>query len=171
MIVRRLGEVENTRPPRAKEGIRWKAVLLGWLAAAVAGVGISLLIRFLYEQIAGPLSQSGSFLPTVAVISLASGFLAYLLGGFVAGRLVRKSCGLNGAVTAVVGLVLGVILALIITNFGDVFAEGVALPPANFGLSFKELLASLSLFLINLFGGYVGGKLGESSYPQIQRLD
>jgi hypothetical protein len=32
-------------------------------------------------------------------------------------------------------------------------------------------LASLLLFLVNLFGGYVGGKLGEPSRPEVQRFD
>jgi hypothetical protein len=33
------------------------------------------------------------------------------------------------------------------------------------------LLAGLLLFLVNLFGGYVGGKLGEPSYPDVKRFE
>ena len=39
----------------------------------------------------------------------------------------------------------------------------VALPPVGFGMAGAALIAGLVLFLVNLFGGYIGGKLGEPS--------
>jgi uncharacterized membrane protein len=78
--------------------------------------------------------------------------------------------GLNGAMTAVFGLILGLVVSAILAVLGVTFAEGVAMPPANFGLAGGVLLAGLVLFLVNLFGGYVGGKLGEPSRPEVRRL-
>jgi hypothetical protein len=43
------------------------------------------------------------------------------------------------------------------------------MPPANFGLAGSVLLAGLLLFLVNVFGGYVGGKLGETPRPEVRR--
>jgi hypothetical protein len=97
------------------------------------------------------------------VVSIVSGFLAFLLGGFVAARLSGRAGGRHGALTAVFGAVVGLAVAVLLALFGAVFAEGVALPPASFGLTGAALLAGLVLFLVNLFGGFVGGKLGEPS--------
>jgi uncharacterized membrane protein len=161
--------VESRRSVDRERGIFLLAVLLGWGVAVVSGLGLDYLLRALYRQVAGPLSSGGGFSTTVVVVSLVAGFLAYLLGGFVAGRLSPRRSGLSGAVTATVGLALGVVLALFLAESGRFFTEAVALPPANFGFSGKGLLSALSLFLANLFGGYVGGKLGEPSYPDVTR--
>ncbi len=154
----------------AGKGIRWGSVALGWLVAVVVGSLISLVFSGLYSLVDGPPAESGEITAGFVVVSLVSGFLAYLAGGFVAGRSAGYSGGLNGAMTAVFGLVLGLVVATILTVAGVTFAEGVAMPPANFGLAGGVLLAGLVLFLVNLFGGYVGGKLGEPSRPEVQRF-
>jgi hypothetical protein len=143
------------------EGVSWRSVALGWVVAVLVGAVVSPTLRTLYGLVVEPPLERGEFTVTIVVISLVSGFLAYLVGGCVAGRSARYSGGLNGAMTAVFGLILGVILAAILAVFGVIFPEGVAIPPACFGLIGEGLLAGLILFLVNLFGGYVGGKLGE----------
>ena len=152
----------------AGKGIRWGSVALGWLVAAVAGSLISLLFSGLYGLVEP--EGGGKITAGPVVISLVPGFLAYLLGGFVAGRSARRSGGLNGAMTAVFGLILGLVVAAILAVLGVTFVEGVAMPPANFGLARDALLAGLVLFLVNVFGGYVGGKLGEPSRPEVRRF-
>ncbi len=154
----------------AGEGIRWRSVVLGWIVAAVIGSLLSVLFSFLYGLVDEASAQGGEITAGFLVISLVSGFLAYLAGGFVAARSAGYSGGLNGAMTAVFGLILGLVVALILTIAGMTFAEGVAMPPANVGLTGGVLVATLVLFLVNLFGGYVGGKLGEPSRPAVQRL-
>ncbi len=141
--------------------VSWRSVASGWAVAALAGVVASAILRALDGFVGQPTVERGELTATVVVISLVSGFLAYLVGGYVAGRSARYSGGLNGAMTAGFGLILGVILAAILAVFGVIFPEGVAMPPACFGLMGEALLAGLILFLVNLFGGYVGGTLGE----------
>ncbi len=145
--------------------IRWTAVALGWAVAVLTGVVLSPLLRALYGLLAGPGAERGSFTTAVVVVSLVTGFLSYLLGGFVAARVARFSGLKHGALTAFVGLTVGAVLALILMPFRAVFAEGVALPPACFGLEGDALVAGLILFLVNLFGGFVGGTLGEPLRP------
>ena len=152
----------------AGKGIRWGSVAMGWLVAAGVGSLISLLLSGLVDE---PPAESGEITASFVVISLVSGFLAYLAGGFLAARSAGYSGGLNGAMTAVFGLIVGLVLGTILAVAGVTFAEGVAMPPANFGLAGGVLLAGLVLFLVNLFGGYVGGKLGEPSRPEIRRLE
>lgn len=134
---------------------------MGWVAALTGGIVISLVLRILYELATSFPVERGEFTLSIVNISLVSGFQAYLIGGYVTGRLARHSGGLNGAMAAVFGLMPGLILALVLGALGMVFPEGVAAPPACFGLNGVALLASSILFLFNLFGGYLGGKLGE----------
>ncbi len=151
------------------EGVSWRSVALGWVVAVLVGAVVSPTLRTLYGLVVEPPLERGEFTATVVVISLVSGFLAYLVGGYVAGRSARYSGGLNGAMTAVFGLALGLILASVLAVFGVIFPEGVAVPPACFGLIGEALLAGLILFFVNLFGGYVGGKLGESPQSGVWR--
>jgi hypothetical protein len=142
-------------------GIRWGAAALGWIVASAAGVLLSFAFRFLYGLIVEPPAERGEFTATIVAVSLVSGFVAYLLGGYVAGRVAGTSGGLNGAMAAVLGLAVGLVLTTVLAAFGVLFSEGVIVPPAGFGFAGAALLAGLLLFLANLMGGYVGGKLGE----------
>ena len=81
----------------------------------------------------------------------------------MAAKMSRYSGGKHGALTAVFGLIIGIILAIVLALFGLVFAEGFTVPPASFGFAGAALVAGLVLFLVNLFGGFIGGKLGEPS--------
>ena len=142
-------------------GIRWDAAALGWIVASAAGMLLSSAFRFLYGLIVDPPAERGEFTATIVAVSLVSGFVAYLLGGYVAGRVAGTSGGLNGAMAAVLGLAVGLVLTTVLAAFGVLFSEGVTVPPAGFGFAGAALLAGLLLFLANLMGGYVGGKLGE----------
>lgn len=151
----------NSKAETTGDGIRWTAVALGWATAVLAGVVLSPLLRSLYGFLAGPGAERGSFSVATVVVSLVAGFLSYLLGGFVAARVGLRSGQKHGALAAFVGLSTGVVLALILTPFQVIFPEGVALPPACFGLEADTLVAGLILFFVNLFGSFVGGTLGE----------
>lgn len=143
-----------------REGVNWGAAGLGWIVAVAAGILLTPLLRFLWGLVAAPFER-GEFTASAVVVSLISGFLAYVAGGYVAGRLAGRSGGLNGAMTAVVGLIVGVVLGVILAVIGVVFAEGVAIPPVSFGLAGVALVAGLVLFVLNLLGGFLGGRLGE----------
>jgi hypothetical protein len=101
------------------------------------------------------------------IVSVVSGFLAYLFGGYVAGRFARRAGGLHGAMTAVIGAATGAVLGAL----GVAVSGGILV--AQFALGFGEVTAStaLALLLAYLFGGYVGGKLGEPSEPAVRRLN
>ncbi len=163
------------------EETRWGALASGWAIAVLAATVTNPILRLLYGLFAEPPAERGELTAAVVVISVVSGFLSYLLGGYVAAKMARHSGGKHGALTAVFGLMVGIILAITLTLFGLVFAKGVAappaglgfadvVPPASFGFAGTALVAGLILFLVNLFGGFVGGKLGEPSYPDVKRF-
>ncbi|MDX6380344.1 MAG: hypothetical protein QOI57_1368 [Rubrobacteraceae bacterium] len=146
------------------KGICWGAVALGWVVAVFTGIVISTILRQMYRLLTELPVERGEFTATVVVISSVSGFLSYLIGGYAAAKTARHSGGKHGALTAVFGLIVGIILSLI----GVVFTEGVAVPPAAFGPIGAAWVAGLILFLVNLFGAFVGGKLGEPSDTDVK---
>ena len=164
----------DTRTTGARGGIRWGAVVLGWAVAVVVGILTNIIFHQIYGLLAGPPLEAGELTATVIVISGASGFLSYLAGGYAAAKRARYSGGRHGALTAVFGLIVGVVLALVLVLFGAVLGEGVAevvVPPASVGPIGAVWAFGAILFLINLFGGLVGGKLGEPSHPEVKHLE
>jgi hypothetical protein len=147
--------------------IRWESVALGWLVAIPAGLLLSPTVRGAYDVLTGVSVIPGKFTAGLLIVSLVSGFLAYLLGGYVAGKFARQSGGLHGAMTAILGAATGAVLGA----FGVAVSGGLLV--ALIGLGFGEVTASaaLALFLAYLFGGYVGGKMGEPSKPAVRRLE
>ena len=146
--------------------IRWEGVAWGWLVAIPAGLLFSPLLREAYNALTGAAVTPGKFTSGLVIVSIVSGFLTYLIGGYVAGKFARRAGGLHGAMTAILGAATGAILGA----FGVAVSGGILI--ALIGLGFGEVTAStaLALFLAYLFGGYVGGKLGEPSEPAMRRL-
>jgi hypothetical protein len=164
-VVGESGKDERTSVS-AGENIRWTSVAIGWLVALPAGLLLGPLFRGAYDVLTGSAVMPGKLTPGLVTVSIISGFLAYLFGGYVAGRFARRAGGLHGAMTAVLGAAIGAILGA----FGIAVSGGVIV--ALIGLGFGEVTASiaLALFLAYLFGGFVGGKLGEPSGPAMRRL-
>jgi hypothetical protein len=147
--------------------IRWEGVALGWLVAVPMGLLLSLLVRAAYDALTGASVQPGKFTGGLVIVSLVSGFLAYLLGGYVAGKVARQAGGLHGAVTAILGVATGAILGA----FGIAVSGGILVALIGLGLGEATASTALALLLAYLFGGYVGGKLGEPSEPAVRHLD
>ena len=144
---------------------RWGAVTLGLATAVLTGVVLSASLRSLYGLLVGPGIERGAFSAATVVVSLVAGFLYYLLGGYLVAKVACRSGRRHGVLSAFAGVVLGILLASALAPFRAVFAEGVALPPACFGLRGDALVAGLVLFVVNLFGGIVGGTVGEPLCP------
>lgn len=152
---------------RAPGNVRlsWAAVGLGWLVAALAGAGLTALLKRLYPVAVGiPVEADGTVLG-LAVILAVSGFFAYLLGGYVAGRRAGTSGGVNGAMTALVGLCVGGVLVSVLPPAGNALARDGLLPPAALGFAAESLPVAVMLSGASLFGGYVGGLMGEPVHP------
>lgn len=132
----------------------------------MVAVMVSPIFSALFGLRSVPPRELGDF-TAAGFVFLVTGFVVYLVGGFVAARLAGPPGGLNGAMTAVFGAILGVILAV----FGAPLAFGVGLPLVLVGSSFDGgLAAGLLPFFVDLCGGYVGGKLGEPSQPEARHL-
>lgn len=150
------------------EKVNWRAVILGWAVAIVAGIVLNLLFEAAHILLFGGEALNAANLTTVVVtISLISGFLAHFAGGYVAGGRARVSGGLHGVMVASLGFVFvvvaaAIVSAILVATAGIVLIEGgLPLPSVTLGFAGGALLASLALLILNLLGGFFGGKLGE----------
>ena len=149
----------------AGENIRWESIALGWLVALPAGLLIGPLLGAVYDALTGASVTPGKLTSGLVIVSVVTGFLAYLVGGYVAGRFARKAGGLHGAMTAVLGAAAGAALGA----FGVSVSGGILVALIGGGFGEVTTAAAFALFVAYLFGGYVGGKLGEPSRPAMQR--
>jgi hypothetical protein len=148
-----------------QRGIELGPVALGWVVAILVGIVLALVLGGIFGVAAGGTGpavtgQSGAGL---VIGSLIFGFLAYLAGGYVAGNRANTAKPLNGAMTAVLNLVIALVLAIIATLL-ILIIGGSDFPPGPVGALSATgggFLGVLIGFLVNLAGGYVGGKLAE----------
>ena len=134
------------------------------MSAVLAGFAVSPFLRAVYGLFTDPPVRRDEFTLAMVIVSLLAGFLAYLIGGYVAAKQARVSGGVNGAMTAVFGLVIGLILSILLILLLFV-TGGQDYPPGPVGLGATSgggFISVLILFLVNLAGGYLGGRLAES---------
>ena len=105
----------------------------------------------------------------ISIASLVGGlvtlFLAFLIGGWAAGRIARYDGGKNGLMTAVWAIVLAAILSALAAGLGakyDVF-RNVKLPQffSRDAATIGGIVSALVAIAAMLLGGFLGGKWGE----------
>lgn len=130
------------------------------------GILLSLILGGIFGLAAsgtGP-AVTGQTGAGLVIGSLIFGFLAYVAGGYVAGSRASTAKPLNGAMTAVLNLVVGLVLAIIATLL-ILLIGGSDYPPGPVGAlsaSGGGFLGVVIGFLVNLAGGFLGGRLAES---------
>ena len=147
----------------AKRGIHLGAVALGWIVAVVIASVFSAILATKFGA-SNARGVSAGEAASVGVIGLIASFLAYVVGGYVAGSRTNTAKPLNGAMTAVLGLVIGIILSILLSIL-LLLVGGSDFPPGPIGIggaSGGGFISVLILFLVNLAGGYVGGRVAES---------
>jgi len=153
-------------------GTSWGAVLDGWLAA----VGVAAILTPIIGVMLANWYPTRGYASTVPIL-VAVG-LAYLIGGYVAGRMAGYHTSWHGMMVAFFGLF--VVLALLVIDialatgvFGtsarlvDVMPQvlGVALYKSAETFAFGGALA----LLIAVFAGWLGGLLAPARYgPVVQ---
>ncbi len=188
-VVRAPGVPEDEMSPYTREerlrdvygGVDWLASFIGCVFAVVCG-GVLLLL--LSGLVLAPLEftldlegrETDAATITGLVIVGLTLFLAFFVGGYVAGRLVRFDGGRNGAAT----VLWGILLSVIVTLFGSFlpgalfgllqdFVETSVLPAigglTEIGLTGLAIIASA--LLLELLGGFLGGRLGVRYHTRI----
>lgn len=159
----------------AERGTSWASVMLAWLTSLGAGVILAGLIGGIVDAMPGAgdtaraaASESGT---TGLVITL---FLAFLIGGYCAGRMASRAGVKHGLLVAALALsvtvVLAVVGAMLDTSFIDSLS-GVTLPKLSADAPRQSLGTILTFtgiiaLLIPFVGGALGGMWGANTGRQ-----
>ncbi|MGY5885932.1 hypothetical protein [Modestobacter lacusdianchii] len=164
-------------------GVKWGAAFFGWLSAN--GLAVLLIAVISAAGVAIGLTQD---VPSVdEATSNASGigigggiallvvlFLAYLAGGYVAGRMARFDGVRQGVAVWVIGLLVVIALAVAGAVFGSEYnvLSQLELPriPIDEGtLTTAGIIALVAVLVVTLLGAVLGGKLGERFHRKVDR--
>jgi len=164
-------------------GIKWGAAFFGWLSAN--GLAVLLIALVSAAGVAVGLTQgvpsAGEATANAGSIGIGGGiallvvlFLAYLAGGYVAGRMARFDGVRQGIAVWVIGLVVVILLAVLGVVFGseyNVLAQ-LNLPriPIDEGTATTAgIVALVAVLVVTLLGAIVGGKLGDRFHRKVDR--
>ncbi|SFL10661.1 hypothetical protein [Geodermatophilus ruber] len=165
-------------------GMKWGAAFFGWLSAnglavllvallSAAGVALGL------TQGVAPAGDVSAGAETIglggAVALLAVLFLAYLAGGYVAGRMARFTGLRQGVAVWLIGLlvVTGLSLAGFLLGREYNVLEALDLPriPIDEGTATTAgILTLLGMAVVTLLGAVLGGVLGTRYHRKIDRV-
>lgn len=158
--------------------ISWFSVLAGVLSAFGAFAVLAAVAGSILEaadvdtDITTNAWDGGGFASAMLMAALL--LVAYLFGGYVAGRMARRSGLLNGVVTFVVGVLAGAVAASLVAWLGDQEAIGDDLSSIGLPTSLDEWGAvSITAAFVGvgamLVGAVVGGRLGERWHTKLAR--
>jgi hypothetical protein len=164
-------------------GIKWGAAFFGWLSAN--GLAVLLVALLSAAGVALGLAQgvdtADEAADQVESIGIGGGiallvvlFLAYLAGGYVAGRMSRFDGARQGLAVWVIGLLVVVVLAVVGVALGAEYnvLQQLNLPriPIDEGTATTAgIITLVAVLLVTLLGAVLGGKLGDRWHRKIDR--
>jgi hypothetical protein len=165
-------------------GIKWGAAFFGWLSAN--GLAVLLVALLSAAGVAIGLTQGVPSTDEAAqqadTIGIAGGiallvvlFLAYLAGGYVAGRMARFDGVRQGIAVWVIGLLVVIALAVLGLVLGSQYnvLQSLQLPRIPVGegeATVAGIIALVAVLAVTLVGAILGGRLGERYHRRIDRV-
>ncbi|MGB7448583.1 MAG: hypothetical protein WA892_05595 [Ornithinimicrobium sp.] len=167
-------------------GIKWGAAFFGWLTAAGAFVLLASLVAGVTALVDSTTSanlqsvlddpQSAGVVG--AVVSAVLLLIAYVCGGYVAGRMARFDGARQGVAVWLWALVIAVAVALLGYFAGDQStlsnAAGnlpTAVPSVGGSAAISGLIAAAIALLIALVGAVLGGVMGMRFHRKVDHTD
>jgi len=167
-------------------GLKWGAAFFGWLSAnglavllvallSAAGVALGLATGVSTDQAADQAIEQADTVGLGGAIGiLVVLFLAYLAGGYVAGRMARFDGARQGVATWLIGLLVVLVLAATGAILGAQYnvLQQLNLPriPVEEGTATTAgIITLVAILLATLLGAVLGGKLGERYHRKIDR--
>ncbi len=164
-------------------GIKWGAAFFGWLSAN--GLAVLLVALLSAAGVAIGLTQgvpsTDEAVQQADTIGIAGGiallvvlFLAYLAGGYVAGRMARFDGVRQGIAVWVIGLLIVIALAVLGLVLGSQYnvLQSLNLPRIPIGegtATTAGIIALVAVLIVTLVGAVLGGRLGERYHRKIDR--
>jgi hypothetical protein len=121
--------------------------------------------------------RTDDFTSSGAVAALASAvvlFLAYLFGGYVAGRMARRAGVLHGVLVFVTSIVLGAVVGGVVSAIGDNAdiesnLRSIGMPTTWDQVSDVSIVGAIVSLAAVLVGAVLGGALGERWHTKLAR--
>jgi hypothetical protein len=169
-------------------GIKWGAAFFGWLSAnglavilvallSAAGVALGLAngLDTADEAADQALEQADTVGLGSGIAILVVLFLAYLAGGYVAGRMARFDGARQGVATWLIGLIVVLLLAAAGAVLGAEYnvLQQLNLPriPVDEGTATTAgIITLVAILVVTLIGAVLGGKIGEHYHRKIDRV-
>src|SRR5215208_6752369 len=164
-------------------GIKWGAAFFGWLSAnglavilvallSAAGVALGLANGVDSADEAAQQADTLGLGSAIAVLVIL--FLAYLAGGYVAGRMARFDGARQGLATWLIGLIVVLVLAAAGAILGAQYnvLQQLNLPriPIDEGTATTAgIITLVAILLVTLLGALIGGKVGERYHRKVDR--
>ncbi|SDY70769.1 hypothetical protein SAMN05661080_04359 [Modestobacter sp. DSM 44400] len=165
-------------------GISWGSAFFGWLSAN--GVAVLLIAALsaagVVFGLTSGLDTADEAAAQATTIGIGGGitllvllFLAYLAGGYVAGRMARFDGVKQGVAVWVIGLVVVLLLALAGLVFGAQYnvLSSLDLPriPIDEGTATTAgIIALVAVLLVTLLAAVLGGLLGARYHRKVDRV-
>ena len=164
-------------------GIKWGSAFFGWLSAnglaviliallSAAGVALGLAKNLDTANEAAQQASQIGIRGGIAVLVVL--FLAYLAGGYVAGRMARFDGARQGLAVWLIGLIVVIVLAAAGAILGAEYnvLQSLNLPriPIEEGTATTAgIITLVAILLVTLLGATLGGKLGERYHRKVDR--
>ncbi|MGY1916476.1 hypothetical protein [Blastococcus sp. SYSU DS0973] len=164
-------------------GIKWGAAFFGWLSAnglavlliaLISAAGVAVGLTEGIPSVEEATEQASTIGIVGGIVLLVVLFLAYLAGGYVAGRMARFDGVRQGIAVWVIGLLVVLALALAGVLFGSEYnvLQQLNLPriPIDEGTATTGgIIALVAVLVLTLVGAVLGGKLGERYHRKVDR--
>jgi hypothetical protein len=164
-------------------GIRWGAAFFGWLSAnglavllvaLLSAAGVALGLTQGLDSADDATAQADTIGLAGAIALLVVLFLAYLAGGYVAGRMARFDGLRQGIAVWLIGLLVVVVLSVAGYLLGREYnvLEALNLPriPIDEGTATTAgILTLVAMAVVTLIGAILGGGLGTRYHRRVDR--
>jgi hypothetical protein len=165
-------------------GIKWGAAFFGWLSAnglavilvaIVSAAGVAIGLTHGVNTTSDAARQANTLGVAGGIALLVVLFLAYLAGGYVAGRMARFDGARQGLAVWLIGLIVVIVLAAAGAILGAKYnvLQQLNLPriPINEGTATTAgIITLVAVLLVTLLGAVVGGKLGDRYHRRVDRV-
>ena len=164
-------------------GVKWGAAFFGWLCAnglavlliaLISAGGVAIGLTEGIDNADDAADQADTIGIAGGVVMLVVLFLAYLAGGYVAGRMARFDGARQGIAVWIIGLLVVLALAVAGLVFGSEYnvLQRLDLPriPIDEGTATTGgIIALVAVLLVTLLGAILGGKLGDRFHRKVDR--
>ncbi|MFB8145965.1 hypothetical protein ACFC1W_04375 [Microbacterium sp. NPDC056003] len=166
-------------------GVKFGSAFFGWLAAFGAVVLLSAIVGAVgaaigietgttVEEVADAASDNPDTVGIVGAIAIGIAlFVAYLAGGYVAGRMARFSGAAQGFAVWLWGIVIAIVVALLSLAAGsrwDILSALDGFPRFPMDATLTGIITAVVAAIITLGGAILGGILGMRYHRRVDRL-